>query len=96
MRIWPHFGSALAEARGKAESQLHSDVEYRRRFDSTLNSTSWNFEDESAADTMTPEYKDAKIASVSFLGGGGIWEINCVTLVAPVRLTCYQILSGGC
>ena len=33
---------------------------------------------------MTPEYKAEKEASVSFLGGGGIWEINNVTLVAPV------------
>lgn len=34
---------------------------------------------------MTPEYKAEKEASVSFLGGGGIWEINHVALVAPVR-----------
>ena len=34
---------------------------------------------------MTPEYKAEKVAHVSFLGGGGIWEINYVTLVAPVR-----------
>jgi hypothetical protein len=37
--------------------------------------------------TMTPEYKAEKIASVSHLDGGGIWEINHVTLVAPVRAT---------
>ena len=36
---------------------------------------------------MTPEYKAAKIDSVSHLDGGGIWEINHVTLVAPVRAT---------
>lgn len=35
--------------------------------------------------SMTPEYKAQKEASVSFLGGGGIWEINHVALVAPVR-----------
>jgi hypothetical protein len=34
---------------------------------------------------MTPEYKAEKEASVSLLGGGGIWEINLVTSVAPVR-----------
>jgi hypothetical protein len=39
------------------------------------------------ANTMTPEYKAEKIASVSHLDGGGIWEINHVTLVAPVRPT---------
>lgn len=38
---------------------------------------------------MTPEYKAEKEASVSFLGGGGIWEINHVTLVAPVRTRCF-------
>lgn len=36
---------------------------------------------------MTPEYKAQKIASVSHLDGGGIWEINFVTLAAPVRIT---------
>lgn len=36
---------------------------------------------------MTPEYKAQKEAAVSFLGGGGIWEINHVALVAPVRTT---------
>ena len=35
---------------------------------------------------MTPEYKAEKVASVSHLGGGGIWEINLVTLMAPVRI----------
>lgn len=36
---------------------------------------------------MDPEYKQAKIDSVSHLDGGGFWEINHVTLVAPVRPT---------
>lgn len=37
---------------------------------------------------MTPEeYKAAKIANVSHLDGGGLWEINYVTLAAPVRTT---------
>jgi len=35
---------------------------------------------------MTPEYRAEKEASVSFLGGGGIWEINYVTVIAPVWL----------
>lgn len=34
--------------------------------------------------SMDPEYKNQKEASVSLLSGGGIWEINHVTLVAPV------------
>jgi phosphatidylinositol glycan class W len=38
---------------------------------------------------MTPEYKAEKEAAVSYLGGGGKWEINFVTLVAPVRNTCH-------
>jgi len=42
---------------------------------------------------MTPEYKAEKEASVSFLGGGGIWEINHVTLVAPVRSTALQLAA---
>lgn len=37
---------------------------------------------------MTPEYKAEKEASVSFLGGGGIWEINFVTVIAPVCSLC--------
>ena len=36
---------------------------------------------------QTPEYKAAKIANVSHLDGGGLWEINFVTLAAPVRAT---------
>lgn len=33
---------------------------------------------------MTPEYKAEKEAFVSNFIGGGIWEINAVTLAAPV------------
>ena len=33
---------------------------------------------------QTPEYKAAKIANVSHLDGGGLWEINFVTIAAPV------------
>ena len=33
---------------------------------------------------MTPEYKAEKEAFVSHLRGGGMWEINAVTLAAPV------------
>lgn len=48
---------------------------------------------------MTPEYKAEKEASVSFLGGGGIWEINYVTVIAPVspavsRQYGQKILTG--
>jgi len=43
--------------------------------------------------SMTPEYKAEKEASVSFLGGGGIWEINHVTLVAPVRSAALQLAA---
>ncbi|KAI7093564.1 hypothetical protein KC352_g39813, partial [Hortaea werneckii] len=32
---------------------------------------------------MDPEYKAAKEAHVSLLSGGGIWEINAVTCIAP-------------
>lgn len=35
---------------------------------------------------MTPEYKAQKEAFVSHLSGGGVWEINAVTLAAPVSL----------
>lgn len=41
---------------------------------------------------MTPEYKAEKAASVSHLGGGGIWEINFVSSVAPVRCTCFPAM----
>ena len=43
---------------------------------------------------MTPEYKADKEASVSHLGGGGVWEINHVTLVAPVCNT-YSIFENA-
>ena len=33
---------------------------------------------------MDPNYKARKEAFVSDLAGGSIWEINAVTLVAPV------------
>ncbi|KAM3425411.1 GPI-anchored wall transfer protein [Cercospora zeina] len=42
---------------------------------------------------MTPEYKAAKEASVSFLGGGGIWEINHVALVAPAAAFLWAMLQ---
>ncbi|KAK5170896.1 Glucosaminyl phosphatidylinositol (GlcN-PI) nositol acylation protein [Saxophila tyrrhenica] len=42
---------------------------------------------------MTPEYKAEKEASVSYLGGGNIWEINLVTLVAPAAALCWSILQ---
>jgi len=35
---------------------------------------------------MTPEYKAEKQASVTDLQGGGIWEINILTVLAPVCL----------
>jgi hypothetical protein len=35
---------------------------------------------------MTPEYKAAKVDSVSMIQGGGIWEINILTFLAPVQL----------
>ncbi|KJY02399.1 gpi-anchored wall transfer protein 1 [Zymoseptoria brevis] len=42
---------------------------------------------------MTPEYKAQKEAAVSFLGGGGIWEINHVTLVAPAAAFLWAMLQ---
>ncbi|EMC98643.1 hypothetical protein BAUCODRAFT_145697 [Baudoinia panamericana UAMH 10762] len=42
---------------------------------------------------MTPEYKAEKEASVSFLGGGGIWEINGITLAAPVAALLWALLQ---
>jgi len=33
---------------------------------------------------MTPEYKAEKLASVTDLQGGGLWEINILTFLAPV------------
>jgi phosphatidylinositol glycan class W len=43
---------------------------------------------------MTPEYKAAKEASVSHLGGGGIWEINSVTFVAPAAAALWALLQS--
>lgn len=34
---------------------------------------------------MTPDYKEEKKSSVTDLQGGGIWEINILTFLAPVR-----------
>ncbi|KAK5109333.1 hypothetical protein LTR62_007102 [Meristemomyces frigidus] len=42
---------------------------------------------------MTPEYKAEKEASVSFLQGGGIWEINFVTVIAPVAALLWAIFQ---
>jgi len=42
---------------------------------------------------MTPDYKAEKEAHVSHLSGGGIWEINAVTTLAPVHATCLLLLS---
>jgi hypothetical protein len=33
---------------------------------------------------MTPDYKAEKKSSVTDLQGGGIWEINILTFLAPV------------
>lgn len=35
---------------------------------------------------MTPDYKEEKKSSVTDLQGGGIWEINILTFLAPVCL----------
>ncbi|KXT05776.1 hypothetical protein AC578_1026 [Pseudocercospora eumusae] len=43
---------------------------------------------------MTPEYKAQKEAAVSFLGGGGIWEINHVALVAPAAAFLWAMLQS--
>jgi phosphatidylinositol glycan class W len=43
---------------------------------------------------MTPEYKAAKEASVSHLGGGGIWEINSITFVAPAAAALWALLQS--
>ena len=40
-----------------------------------------------AREWMTPEYKAEKEAHVSLLEGGSIWEINAVTVIAPVSLS---------
>ncbi|KAK5121098.1 hypothetical protein LTR85_005582 [Meristemomyces frigidus] len=42
---------------------------------------------------MTPEYRAEKEASVSFLGGGGIWEINAVTFLAPAAAFLWAVLQ---
>ncbi|EME46131.1 hypothetical protein DOTSEDRAFT_51693 [Dothistroma septosporum NZE10] len=43
---------------------------------------------------MTPEYKAEKEASVSWLGGGGMWEINHVALVAPAAAFLWAMLQS--
>ncbi|KAK0886969.1 Glucosaminyl phosphatidylinositol (GlcN-PI) nositol acylation protein [Friedmanniomyces endolithicus] len=42
---------------------------------------------------MNAEYRAEKEASVSFLGGGGIWEINYVTVIAPVAAFLWALLQ---
>ncbi|KAF2766151.1 GPI-anchored wall transfer protein 1 [Teratosphaeria nubilosa] len=42
---------------------------------------------------MTPEYKAEKEASVAYLSGGGVWEINFVTLIAPAAILLWSILQ---
>ncbi|OQO11940.1 hypothetical protein B0A48_03667 [Cryoendolithus antarcticus] len=42
---------------------------------------------------MTPEYKAEKLASVSDLQGGGIWEINLLTLAAPISVFVWSVLQ---
>ncbi|KAK5134690.1 hypothetical protein LTR08_006205 [Meristemomyces frigidus] len=42
---------------------------------------------------MTPEYKAEKEAAVSHLGGGGIWEINAVTFIAPAAAFLWAVLQ---
>ncbi|KAK3071008.1 Glucosaminyl phosphatidylinositol (GlcN-PI) nositol acylation protein [Teratosphaeriaceae sp. CCFEE 6253] len=42
---------------------------------------------------MTPEYRAEKEASINFLGGGGIWEINYVTAIAPVAAFLWALLQ---
>jgi len=44
---------------------------------------------------MTPEYKAEKQASVTDLQGGGIWEINILTSLAPVWLGCVASPERG-
>ncbi|QIW97484.1 hypothetical protein AMS68_003002 [Peltaster fructicola] len=43
---------------------------------------------------MTREYKAEKEASVTDLGGGGIWEINFITLTAPVAAFLWAVLQS--
>lgn len=50
---------------------------------------------------MTPDYKAEKRSSVTDLQGGGIWEINILTFLAPVcspTLVCSRrdIASNNC
>ena len=51
---------------------------------------------------MTPDsdYKAEKKASVTDLQGGGIWEINILTFLAPVcsptLVRCPDIASNNC
>ncbi|KAI7161081.1 GPI-anchored wall transfer protein 1 [Hortaea werneckii] len=42
---------------------------------------------------MDPEYKAAKEAHVSLLSGGGIWEINAVTCIAPAAALLWSVLQ---
>ena len=39
---------------------------------------------------MTPDYKAEKLSSVTDLQGGGIWEINILTFLAPVCSLAYM------
>ncbi|KAF2857507.1 hypothetical protein K470DRAFT_260763 [Piedraia hortae CBS 480.64] len=39
------------------------------------------------------DYKSEKIASVSHLSGGGIWEINFVTVIAPAAAFLWSVLQ---
>ncbi|RMJ26409.1 hypothetical protein PHISP_02737 [Aspergillus sp. HF37] len=43
---------------------------------------------------MDPSYKSRKEAFVSNLSGGSIWEINAVTLVAPVSVLLWSALQS--
>ncbi|KAF2719840.1 GPI-anchored wall transfer protein 1 [Polychaeton citri CBS 116435] len=43
---------------------------------------------------MDPEYKVTKEASVSYLNGGGKWEINHVTAVAPAAYLLWSVLQS--
>jgi hypothetical protein len=49
---------------------------------------------------MTPDYKAEKKSSVTDLQGGGIWEINILTFLAPVcsptLVRCPDIASNNC
>ncbi|KAM0720632.1 hypothetical protein Q7P37_004769 [Cladosporium fusiforme] len=42
---------------------------------------------------MTPEYKEEKRSSVTDLQGGGIWEINILTFLAPVAAFTWCVLQ---